>query len=111
MEAPELHLPAKAERAVHRWRARRAREAGHQPRVVPYTGYGSTSWIRILGRAVLVKEPAGPKSEPTGARGWRNFISAPIENAQIRVEVAGSSHTVSADYGGVIDAMLEVRLS
>jgi phosphatidate phosphatase APP1 len=77
---------------------------------VPYTGYGSTSWIRILGRAVLVKEPAGRKSEPTGARGWRNFISAPIENAPVRVEVAGSSDTVTADVGGVIDAVLEVQL-
>jgi phosphatidate phosphatase APP1 len=110
MQAPEIHRAARVERAFHRWRARRAREAGHQPRVVPYTGYGSTSWIRILGRAVLVKEPAGPKSEPTGARGWRNFVSAPIESAPVRVEVGGSSHTVSADVGGVIDAMVEVQL-
>ncbi len=78
--------------------------------MIPYTGYGSTSWIRILGRAVLVKEPAEPKSEPTGARGWRNLISAPIENAPVRVEVAGSSHTVSADVGGVIDVKLDVQL-
>jgi phosphatidate phosphatase APP1 len=111
MNASEIHLPAKAERAFHRWRARRAREAGHKPHVVPHTGYGSTSWIRILGRALLVKEPAGPKSEPTGARGWRNFISVPIEQAPVRVEVAGGSHTVLADHGGILDALLEVQLT
>jgi phosphatidate phosphatase APP1 len=111
MDAPEIHLPAKAERAFHRWRARRAREAGHKPHVVPHTGYGSTSWIRILGRALLVKEPAGPKSEPTGARGWRNFISVPIEGAPVQVEVAGSSHTVFADHGGILDTLVEVQLT
>ena len=111
MEAAEIHLPAKAERAFHRWRARRAREAGHQPQVVPHTGYGSTSWIRILGRALLVKQPAGPKSEPTGARGWRNFISVPIEKAPVDVQVAGSSHTVFADHGGILDAVVEVQLT
>ena len=111
MNASEIHLPAKAERAFHRWRARRAREAGHKPHVVPHAGYGSTSWIRILGRALLVKEPAGRKSEPTGARGWRNFISVPIEQAAVRVEVAGSSHTVLADHGGILDAVLEIQLT
>jgi phosphatidate phosphatase APP1 len=110
MEAPEIHRAARAERAFHRWRARRAREAGHQPHVVPHAGYGSTGWIRILGRALLVKEPAGRRSEPTGARGWRNFISVPIANASVRVEVAGSRHTVPTDYGGIIDAIVEVEL-
>jgi phosphatidate phosphatase APP1 len=78
--------------------------------VVPHTGYGSTGWIRILGRALLVKEPAGRRSEPTGARGWRNFISVPIADASVRVDAAGSSHTVSTDYGGIIDGIVEVEL-
>ena len=111
MEVPEIHRAARAERAFHRWRARQAREAGHLPHVVPHTGYGSTSWIRILGRALLVKESARRYGEPTGARGWRNFISVPIENAQVRVAVGNSSYTVTGDYGGIIDAMLEVELT
>jgi phosphatidate phosphatase APP1 len=110
MEAPEIHRAARVERVFHRWRAKRAREAGHTPQVVPHTGYGSTSWIRILGRALLVKDSARRFAEPTGARGWRNFISVPLENASVRVEVAGDSHTVTADYGGIIDAVVQVEL-
>jgi phosphatidate phosphatase APP1 len=110
MEAPEIHRAARVERAFHRWRATRAREAGHTPQVVPHTGYGSTSWIRILGRALLVKDSTRRFAEPTGARGWRNFISVPLENASVRVEVAGTSHTVTADYGGIIDAVVQVEL-
>jgi phosphatidate phosphatase APP1 len=109
-EAPELHRAARVDRAFHRWRARRAREAGHVPHVVPHTGYGSTSWIRILARALLVKDPLRRRAEPTGARGWRNFVSVPVENASVRVEVAGSSQTITADYGGIIDAIVEVDL-
>jgi phosphatidate phosphatase APP1 len=110
MEAPVIHRAARAERAFHRWRAKRAREAGHTPQVVPHAGYGSTSWIRILGRALLVKDSMRRFAEPTGARGWRNFISVPLENASVRVEVAGTSHTVIADYGGIIDAVVQVEL-
>ena len=110
MKAPEIHRAARAERAFHRWRARRAREAGHVPYVMPHTGYGSTRWIRILGRALLVKESAVRGAEPTGARGWRNFVSVPLEKAPVRVEVGGTTHTVEADYGGIVDAVVEVEL-
>ena len=109
-EAPELHRAARVDRAFQRWRERRAREAGHVPHVVPHTGYGSTSWIRILGRAVLVRDSTRRFAEPTGARGWRNFISVPVDSAPVRVDVAGTSQTVTADYGGIIDAIIEVDL-
>ena len=109
-EAPEVHRAARVDRAFHRWRARRVREAGHTPQVVPHTGYGSTSWIRILGRALLVKDATRRLAESTGARGWRNFVSVPVENASVRVDVAGTSDTVTADYGGIIDAVVQVEL-
>ena len=44
-----LHRPARIDLAVLRWRARRARRNGFTPAVIPYTGYGSTSWVRVLG--------------------------------------------------------------
>jgi phosphatidate phosphatase APP1 len=111
MDAPEIHRAARLDRAFVRWRARRARESGQQATVVPHTGYGSTDWIRILGRVLLTKELPRGLNQWTGARGWRNFTSVPVENAQVEVEVGGRTHTVTADSGGIIDVRLDVDLS
>jgi phosphatidate phosphatase APP1 len=107
-----LHRPARVDHAIMRWRARRAREAGYRASVIPYAGYGSTSWIRVLGRALLTNDPQGltRSGEPAGARGWRSFTSVPVENAEVRVDVAGSSFTVTADRSGIVDAVVEVEL-
>ena len=95
-----------------RWRAGRARAAGFRASVIPYTGYGSTSWIRVLGRCLLSNDPEGRTrtGEPAGARGWRSFTSVPVENAEVRVDVNGSSYSVTADRSGIIDAKVEVEL-
>src|SRR5215213_958149 len=111
MEVPEIHRAARADRAFLRWRARRAREAGAVAYVVPHTGYGSTDWLRILGRVLLTKDPSRPASEPTGLRGWRNFINVPVENATVEVYVGDSVQTVQADASGIIDVVVDVDLS
>jgi phosphatidate phosphatase APP1 len=48
--------------------------------------------------------------EPAGARGWRSFTSVPVENAEVRVDVDGTSRVVTADRSGIIDAKVEVNL-
>src|SRR5918998_3647146 len=111
MQVSDIHRAAKADRAFLRWRARRAREAGAVAYVVPHTGYGSTDWIRVLGRVLLTRDPARPASEPTGLRGWRNFINVPVENATVEVHVGNSVQTVRADYSGIIDVVIDVDLS
>ena len=107
-----LHRPARVDHAIMRWRAKRARADGQVASVIPYTGYGSTEWIRVLGRALLTKDPTGRNrsGEPAGARGWRSFTSVPVENAEVRVDVDGSSHQVRADRSGIIDAVVHVQL-
>lgn len=103
------------------WLALQTRIAEHRGRVetiIPYTGYGTTEWIRVLGRVVLsnpkdLKPLAGKetmKPIKEGLRGWRNFISAPVRYAAVTLEVNGSSAVVHADRGGVIDARIDVKL-
>jgi phosphatidate phosphatase APP1 len=96
--------------AVQRWRARRARNAGYTAEVTPYAGYGSTTWVRVLGRVLLTKRSQRDTETPTGARGWRNFIGVPIESARVRVELGGRSHEIQADRSGIIDAVVDVDL-
>src|ERR671917_2256841 len=111
MQVSDIHRAAKADRAFLRWRAGRAREAGAVAYVVPHTGYGSTDWIRVLGRVLLTKDPSRPATEPTGLRGWRNFINVPVENATVEVHAGTSVQTVQADSSGIIDVKIEVDLT
>ena len=81
------------------------RRRGWQPRIVPYTGYGSTEWIRILAR-VLLAPPRGAEpvdTETTVARqqttrGWRRFLTTPIED--VEVELGGRTHLLRTARGG-----------
>ncbi|HEY5117346.1 MAG TPA: hypothetical protein VIJ00_17630 [Nakamurella sp.] len=41
------------------------RRRGWQPRVVPYTGYGTTEWVRVLARVLLAPSRG---AEPTPRR-------------------------------------------
>jgi len=124
-----MHRAARFEDMLHDLRDRFARRRGHRPTVIPYTGYGSTDWARVLCRVLLTKppkpaKPAKPKpSEPTrsflrrraerreaGLRGWRSFTSVPVHDAVVTIEIDGIVHEVQADRGGVVDAVVPVTL-
>src|SRR5689334_16349370 len=95
--------------AVREFREQRARRRGRVPLVVPYTGYGSTSWVRVLGR-VLITTQLPSESPPESFRGWRSFTGIPIDGAPVRVEIGDTVHHVVADSGGVIDVRVAVEL-
>ncbi|XUK62875.1 ACP synthase [Plantibacter sp. RU18] len=94
-------------------RQRRARRRGREAAVIPFTGYGSTTWIRVLARVVLA-EPDRTLAKPQQkARGWRSFFALSIADptVEVDVDVDGHRHTVTGDRGGVVDAVVEVQLS
>jgi phosphatidate phosphatase APP1 len=108
---PQVNRALRVDQAVMRWRARRARDNGLVASVLPYTGYGSTSWIRVLGRVVLDRPPVGPSGGPAGARGWRNFTKIPVEDAEVEVQVGDRTAVVTADDSGIVDAVVAVELT
>ena len=83
------------------------RRRGWQPRIVPYTGYGSTEWVRILAR-VLLAPPRGAEpvdTETTVARqqttrGWRRFLTTPIEDVEVEVDLGSRTHLLRTARGG-----------
>jgi phosphatidate phosphatase APP1 len=106
------HRPARIDIAIARWREKRARNAGCRATVIPYAGYGSTEWIRVLGRVILSREPERLlRHEPVGTRGWRNFTSVGVQNAEATVEIDGVSQQVQSDHSGFIDAVVPAQLS
>ena len=108
---PILHLAARAEDAMHSFRERRARKRGHLPVVIPYTGYGTQGWIRVLGRVLLARPTANGEARYKKIRGWRSFTSVPVNEVAVTITVAGVERHVSADRGGVVDSVIDVDLS
>lgn len=113
------HLGLRIDDAWHSLQTNIALKRGHVETIIPYTGYGTGTWIRVLARVVLSDpEEMAPirggevlKTIKEGIRGWRNFTSAPVRYASVTVEVDGKSHQVTADRGGIVDARIEVQLS
>ncbi|PRI11865.1 ACP synthase [Leucobacter massiliensis] len=104
---------------MHVRRARRAVARGKQPSVIPYIGYGSTDWVRVLGRVLYLKPETREHTrfrhdvaEVSRVRGWRTFTSLSVPHQPVRVLIDGEPVTeVVADRGGVIDAIVPVSLT
>lgn len=115
MPGPD-QLPAWLLARWQRFRRRRRRLAGDEPTILSFTGYGSTSWVRVFARVVLAPGEEfvdGRRLAPViqdGVRGWRNFISPPIAFAAVEIEVSGLRHRARADRNGVVDAHIPATL-
>ena len=48
---------------VHRFRERGVVKRGRVPGVIPYIGYGSTEWVRVLGRVLYLPEAQAHDNE------------------------------------------------
>ncbi|GAA2870143.1 App1 family protein [Paenarthrobacter ilicis] len=107
------HLAMRLDDAWLDFQTKLAIRRGKVETVIPYTGYGSTSWVRVLARVVRsdARDVAGhAKPLQESMRGWRNFTSAPVAQATVKVTIAGAVHVVHADRGGVVDARIQIAL-
>lgn len=113
------HLGLRIDDAWHSVQTNVALRRGHVETIIPYTGYGSATWIRVLARVVLadpvemapIRGGEVLKTIKEGIRGWRNFTSAPVRYAKVTVEIDGETHEVSADRGGIVDARIDAQLA
>ncbi|CAN5120026.1 DUF2183 domain-containing protein [soil metagenome] len=103
---PIMHRAARMEDSVHRLRARLGRRRGLLTTVVPYTGYGSPGWVRVLGRVLLTGKHGTHQSRYENVRGFRSFLSIPIDDIAVTVRIDGAEHHVTPGRGGVIDVRL-----
>src|SRR6187402_3062840 len=104
------HLAARIEDWFHRLRERWGRRRGLTASIVPFVGYGSTKWVRVLCRVQLTRVGAKARQPLGNARGWRSFVGIPVAHALVRIEAAGTVREVHSDRGGVVDLRVDVAL-
>ena len=99
-------------------RLKTARRWHFMPQTIAYQGYGSTDWVRVLGRVVLSSRPLpGSQAEKAAQngnqnlRGWRAFTSVPIQFTDVEIEINGSTTKVQTDRGGIVDTVVPVSLT
>jgi len=109
-----LHRAARIENRIQEFREKRARKRGFKETIIPYAGYGTTQWVRVLGRVLLTKSPRpdarASDNRTESIRGWRSFTSVPVPDVSVTIEIGGIIHQVHADRGGVIDAVVPTGL-
>ncbi|RMB60321.1 App1 family protein [Tessaracoccus antarcticus] len=84
---------------------------GWDQAIVGYTGFGTPEQVRVLARVVL-KPPkelgiVQAAYDFLHRRGWRNFIAAPLGNAQAWIILNGAPVLVQADRSGYIDVRVK----
>ncbi len=107
--AKRLHRAARIDDSILAWRHARGVKRGLVPTVVPFAGYGSTTWVRVLCRVVLAK-PEDEQEPERSVRGWRSFTSIPVVSSTVTVRIGETESRVVADRGGLVDAVVEAEL-
>jgi phosphatidate phosphatase APP1 len=108
------HAAALVEDAYTRRKAGFLAARGWATRIVPSTGYGSASRLRVFGRVILTRgRPEDEPDEPTYAarlraveletRGWRAFFATPAVDEPVTVRVNERLVTTHTDRGGYVD--------
>ena len=68
------------------------RKKGWLPRLYPYTGYGSTSAVRVMARALMANPNATDWQmafAQQAKRGWRQFFTTQVGYLPVTVTVNG----------------------
>lgn len=90
------------EARVRRAGVRRKASASWLPAPTGFTGYGSTSRARVVGR-VLMADPEAQAPSSRLQRGYRQFLTTPVPDIPVTVSLgARTVHTRTDDQGYVV---------
>ncbi|MGP6174332.1 App1 family protein [Corynebacterium sp. A21] len=114
----------KLENGINRAGMKRKTEAGWQPTITGFSGYGSQRRVRVLARVLMADqavEPAPTAALPHTAhpvrdlrdlsdqaqRGWRQFFTIQVGALPVTVTVGDSTVESTTDANGYIDVLVE----
>ena len=107
--AVRMHRAAVVEDALHEVVERRLRGRGWQPVITAYTGYGAPGWCRVMARVVLTRQAGHRKREKV--RGWRSFLTSPVNNTVVRIQVGDDVTETRTDRSGYVDCRVKGDLA
>ena len=110
---PRPHAAAVLEDAYNERKSGLLRSRGWSTRIVPLTGYGSESQLRVFARVIMTRGEQDDPEEPTHAarlraveletRGWRAFFTTPAIDEVVTIRINERITTARTDRGGFID--------
>ncbi len=106
---PTLYWAARVEDRLQARLNAVLRRRGWTPTVLPYSGYGTDGWARVLARVVLTP-PGIDQEDAAGPRGWRRFFAATAADVEVAVTLGTREHRVRTERGGYLDTVLACDL-
>src|SRR5690625_2098342 len=103
------HVSARFEDGFHRRLIPYLRGRGWRPRTIPYTGYGSSVFVRVLGRVVMGRrieaetkaDQATTRAELARAvsnqRGCRSYPTAPVGYIPLTIRLGDREFRTESD--------------
>jgi hypothetical protein len=107
--AVRMHRAALVEDALHDIVERRLLHRGWQPVITAYTGYGAPGWARVMARVVLTRGSTSHKRLEK-VRGWRSFLSSPVSNMVVRIQIGDTVTETHTDRSGYVDCRVKGEL-
>ncbi len=93
-------------------------DRGWKTKIVPFTGYGSAGFVRVMARVLMSRDPLRLAAADADAsanqlraaedeqRGWRAFMTAPAMAVPITVTVDGRVIHNRTDRAGLVDVIV-----
>ncbi len=103
------HIAAVAEDAWNRLLVAVLKRRGWSTRVLVYTGYGSVSSVRVLGRVLLSRHQDDDRRTEDVQRGWRAFMTAQVSGVPVTIKVGDHEISATSDRGGYLDVTVPVH--
>lgn len=109
--ARTVHRAAQIEDALDAAIERRLRQRGWRTAIIPCSGYGGPGWVRVMARVIVARIDPRPRRRIEKVRGWRSFVTTPVKNAPVIVEIGDRRHETRTDRGGYIDCVVDSDLT
>lgn len=100
------HIAAVVEDAWNNLLVAVLRRRGWSTRVLVYTGYGSASTVRVLGRVLLARHSDDDRRAEDVERGWRSFLTAQVSGIPVMVSAGDRQVSATSDRGGYLDVTI-----
>ena len=112
---PRPHRAAVVEDALKARIAEVLTARGWSHKIIAYTGYGSSGFVRVLARVVFTRHPEEVAAADVAAttdelrhadeetRGWRAFITAPAVDVEVTIRLGDRAVTTRTDRAGLVD--------